>query len=61
MKKRYVTPKSENIELINESVLCLSYGGNGDGRPAYSDRQDINGWTDAWTDVEDDAENPYEF
>ena len=60
MKKRYMTPKSENIELKIESVLCLSYGGNGDGRPAYSDRQDPNIGMDLWADDEIEEENPFD-
>lgn len=55
-----MTPKSENIELKIESVLCLSYGGNGDGRPAYSDRQDPNIGMDLWADDEIEEENPFD-
>ena len=60
MKKIYIAPKSEEFELKLESVMCLSYGGNGDGRPAYSDRQEPNIGMDLWNEEEEETDSFFE-
>lgn len=36
MKKEYVTPKVEVMELEASSIICMSGGDAGNGRPAQS-------------------------
>lgn len=53
MKTNYENPKSVPILITTEWCLCLSYGGNGAGRPADSNKSDFNtDWSS--TDNNDD-------
>ncbi len=53
MKKRYLTPAATTVTMNIESIICLSYGGNGDGRPAESPEKEYNA-DDSWTDYSED-------
>lgn len=42
MKKKYDAPCAETFSLTTEGFMCMSFGGNGEGRPAESNTMDDN-------------------
>lgn len=42
MKKKYDAPCAETFSLTTEGFMCMSFGGNGEGRPAESNAMDDN-------------------
>lgn len=41
MKRKYIKPTSVELQLSSEGFMCMSFGGEGDGRPAQSNQQDF--------------------
>ena len=42
MKRKYIKPTSVELQLSSEGFMCMSFGGNGEGRPAESNTMDDN-------------------
>lgn len=49
MKKNYSAPRVQVIKVDQANTICMSYGGDGNGRPASAPRL----YRDEWEDDED--------
>ena len=55
MKRKYIKPTSVELQLGSEGFMCMSYGGEGECKPAQSSKQDL---TDSFSwDTSGDGES----
>lgn len=58
MKRKYSKPTSIEMQLETEGFMCMSFGGEGEGKPAQSNRQDFeSGFWDSSNEEDDLDEN----